>query len=388
MANTSCNETATELLSQCLRGDEWDHELLDRLMAEGCDEALFRVVAEGLADRFEPRLCRLYDEIFARAFGVPIPARTPAPLRDYRRVFVLSRVTLGADVAVTSVILDAAKKRFPHAEIHLAGPRKNWELFAADPRVLHTPVAYGRGGIADRLAHLPELRAAVDHADALVIDPDSRLTQLGLLPVCRAENYLFFESRSYGGEGDEALPAITSRWCREVLGTEGAPYVAVPPHGTLARPAVAISLGTGGNLNKRVGDPFEAELMKLLARNGAHLYVDSGAGSEEAQRVANAVGDVPALQVDCLHSSFAEFAAIIQGSDLYIGYDSAGQHVAAACGVPQLTIFAGEPSERMFQRWRPTGHGRIRIIRAKQYSLEEIIKRASETLATLTSVIK
>jgi hypothetical protein len=28
-------------------------------------------------------------------------------------VFVLSRVTLGADVAVTSVLLDAAKRRFP-----------------------------------------------------------------------------------------------------------------------------------------------------------------------------------------------------------------------------------------------------------------------------------
>ena len=29
------------------------------------------------------------------------------------RVIVLSRVTLGADVAVTSVLLDAAKQRFP-----------------------------------------------------------------------------------------------------------------------------------------------------------------------------------------------------------------------------------------------------------------------------------
>ena len=32
--------------------------------------------------------------------------------------------------------------------------------------------------------------------------------------------------------------------------------------------------------------------------------------------------------------SFAGFAAIIAASRLYVGYDSAGQHVAAACGVP------------------------------------------------------
>ena len=32
--------------------------------------------------------------------------------------------------------------------------------------------------------------------------------------------------------------------------------------------------------------------------------------------------------------SFAGFAAHIQKSKFYVGYDSAGGHVAAACGVP------------------------------------------------------
>ena len=53
--------------------------------------------------------------------------------RTATRVLVLSRVTLGADVAVTSVLLAAAKQAFPDAEIVFAGPRKNFELFAADP---------------------------------------------------------------------------------------------------------------------------------------------------------------------------------------------------------------------------------------------------------------
>ena len=70
------------------------------------------------------------------------------------------------------------------------------------------------------------------------------------------------------------------------------------------------------------------------------------------------------IDLHLCQGSFASFASMIQASDFYVGYDSAGQHVAAACGVPQVTIFAGEPCERMFQRWRPTGHGRIRIIRA------------------------
>ena len=42
-------------------------------------------------------------------------SRSSALLRPNRleRVYVLSRVTLGADVAVTSVMLDAAKRRYP-----------------------------------------------------------------------------------------------------------------------------------------------------------------------------------------------------------------------------------------------------------------------------------
>jgi ADP-heptose:LPS heptosyltransferase len=361
LANTSCNEKAGELLGQCLRGEPWDRGLLHELLRESCDGALFRIVAEGLSDRFEPLLCRVYDEIFAEALRVPIPRREPVRLRDFRRVFVLSRVTLGADVAVTSVVLDAAKRRFPKAEIHLAGPAKNAELFSTDERIRHTPVHYRRGSIADRISHLAALREAVDHPDALVIDPDSRLTQLGLLPVCRGENYLFFESRSYGGHSDESLPQLTARWCREVLEVDARPYLAVPPAAPLPNPSIAVSLGVGENPNKRLADPFESDLLHSLARTGAQLWIDAGAGGEEAQRVAKAAGQI---QIHLCHGSFADFASIIQASDFYIGYDSAGQHVAAACGVPQVSIFAGEPCERMFQRWRPTGHDKIHIVRA------------------------
>src|SRR5690242_16944861 len=158
---------AGELLAQCLRGEPWDRGLLHEMLREGCDDALFRVVAEGLSDRFEPRLCRLYDEIFAEVLQVPIPRREPARLGDFRRVFVLSRVTLGADIAVTSVILDAAKRRFPKAEIYLAGPAKNAELFATDERVRHLPVNYKRGAIADRIYHIAGMRETLDHPDVL-----------------------------------------------------------------------------------------------------------------------------------------------------------------------------------------------------------------------------
>ena len=60
--------------------------------------------------------------------------------------------------------------------------------------------------------------------------------------------------------------------------------------------------------------------------------------------------------VESWNGSFAGFAAIIARSRLYVGYDSAGQHVAAACGVPLISVFAGFACPRMFARWRPAGN--------------------------------
>ena len=69
-----------------------------------------------------------------------------------------------------------------------------------------------------------ELREALASPASIVIDPDSRLTQLGLLPVCPDDRYYFFESRGYGGDGDDPLPVLAGRWAAETFGIAGAPY--------------------------------------------------------------------------------------------------------------------------------------------------------------------
>jgi hypothetical protein len=243
LENTSAEILAQDLLDHCLEARPWPENLLADLIACGGDRELFRIVVERLADLFEPRLCSVYAELFseviARRAGLHAQhlvarynrVRRPRVLdRDpdsIENVFVLSRVTLGADVAVTSVILDAAKQRFPSATIWFTGPKKSWELFAADSRLRHLPVAYGRGGtIDDRLSVWPQLREAVCVPHSVIIDPDSRLTQLGLLPICREEDYYLFESRSYGGDSDAPLTVLARRWVAETFGVAQArPYI-------------------------------------------------------------------------------------------------------------------------------------------------------------------
>lgn len=346
-----------ELLRLCLRGEPWSGELLTSALNIDEGRSFLSTVIEPLGDLFEPRLCVTYRALFSDAIARVCPellSRVGQPIGFCRlpasapRVYILSRITLGADVAVTSVLLSAAKQRYPDAEIFFVAPRKNYELFEADPRIRHVPAPYPRGGaLIDRL----RASAGLWFDDGLVIDPDSRLTQLGLISVCPESNYLFFESRSYGRESLDRLPDLVSRWAYETLGVENArPYIAPLPS---REPDVdiTVSLGVGENQAKRIGGDFERELLCELAKAGASILVDKGGTEEERHRVESALQ--PGMRTH--DGAFAAFAAQIARSRLFVGYDSAAGHVASACGVPQIAIMNGLASERALARWRPAG---------------------------------
>ena len=351
--------TCNQLLEYCLRGEPWPGKLLEQALAVDEGRAFLSIVVERLGDLFEPRLCETYDRLFTEVILRTVPelesrlrraGDRAVPPDSANRVYVLSRVTLGADVAVTSVLLDAAKRRYPSAEIVFVGPRKSYELFEADPRIKHLPAPYARSGaLQDRL----QASAGLWLEDGIVIDPDSRLSQLALLSVCEERNYFHFPSRAYGGDGDEALATLAARWALEVYGVEDAkPYIA-PLLPASAEPSadITVSLGVGENTAKRLDDAQECELLRALAATGASILVDKGASADERARVERAL--LPGMRTH--DGAFAPFAAQIARSGLFVGYDSAGGHVASACGVPLIGIAKGFVSERMAARWRPNG---------------------------------
>ena len=349
--------TCNELLEYCLRGEPWPDSLLEQALALDDGRAFLSIVVERLGDLFEPQLCETYNRLFTQVILRDTPDLAPrlrspnqravAP-ESASRVYVLSRVTLGADVAVTSVMLDAAKRRYPNAEVVFVGPRKSYDLFEADPRIRHQPAPYARlGALRDRL----QASASLWLEDGIVIDPDSRLSQLGLLSVCDEHNYFHFPSRAYGGDGDASLARLAARWAHESFGVEGAkPYIA--PVASNEPPVdITVSLGVGENATKRLDDTQERELMRALADIGASILVDKGGSVEERERVERVL--LPGMHTH--DGAFAPFAAQIARSKLFVGYDSAGGHVASACGVPLISIAKGFVSERMAARWRPNG---------------------------------
>ena len=351
--------TCNELLEYCLRGEPWPDSLLEQALAVDEGRAFFSVVVERLGDLFEPRLCDTYNRLFTQVIQRTTPGLVPrlrnpderavAPA-SASRIYVLSRVTLGADVAVTSVMLDAAKRRYPNAEIVFVGPLKSYELFQLDSRIQHRLAPYARSGaLKDRL----EASASLWLEDGIVIDPDSRLSQLGLLSVCDQNNYFHFPSRSYGGAGDEPLARLAAKWALEVFGVHGAKPSVAPVNSISAEsPAeITVSLGVGENAAKRLDDVQERELLRALSDTGASILVDKGGSAEERNRVERAL--LPGMRTH--DGAFAPFAAQIARSKLFVGYDSAGGHIASACGVPLISIAKGFVSERMAARWRPNG---------------------------------
>ena len=144
-------------------------------------------------------------------------------------------------------------------------------------------------------------------------------------------------------------------------------------------------MGVGENPAKRLADPFEEKLLTLLAATGLPLTIDKGAGGEEAARVEQACRRA-SIQATFWEGSFAGFAALIAASSLYVGYDSAGQHVAAAAGVPSISIFAGFPAPRMFDRWRPTT-ATAHVIRVDQPDVKATLAQVREALAGILSAL-
>jgi ADP-heptose:LPS heptosyltransferase len=335
---------------------------LVRALGEEQPAEFFRVIVESLADSFDPAQAAAYEEIM-RAW---IPAATvakPVVPEFVETVYVLSRVTLGADIKITSTILDAMKKRFPDAAIVLAANRKSAELFAADARISHFDATYPRTGpVSARIEFALWLRSRIEGQNRVVVDPDSRMTQLGLLKVCEPEHYFHFPSRLACDAGN--LTDLTRRWLKAVFGEPGQAYIApepVPISGDVAR--AAASFGVGENESKRIAGDFEAQVIRRLGQKFRTIWIDRGAGGEEAARVtAAAEASGCASKIRFWEGSFAGFASIISQCDFYAGYDSAGQHAAAAAGVPLVSFFAGAPSARFRQRWSPAGHGRIEVI--------------------------
>lgn len=350
-----------------------------------------RLAAHGIAG--ESALLARYHGVRRGAGALPA---------SVKRIAVLSRVTIGADILLASVALQRLRQRWPDAELVLLGDGKLAGLFGGLPGVRVRPLAYGRRGpLRERLASWLALDDALDaEKPDLVMAPDSRLDQLGALPT-RAP-YVLWENtqpegapvRSLADLLDQALAkrlGVEDRVrCVPRLGFDGATASAASKLGAALGPApiVAVKLDHGGNPAKSLPRHAEVVLLRHLRAKGWRILLDRGFGAEElanSDALLRSLGwgcvdlddsgkglgiDVNTLERGALasapvlrfHGSIAGWAGGVAACKLALSYDSVGHHLAAALGVPVVVAFTGYAGASFPVAWQPRGPGQVRLV--------------------------
>jgi hypothetical protein len=266
-------QVALAFMDSCLYCDRYEHSCIDLLceMATAFDpdsglnaratSALFDIVVEGLCDEFEDMQTEIYDRVMCQivsfcrktaqggaldeklsGFGLISPEsllgrvsglRKYFPLKEEiaapEKMIFLSRVTFGADIAITGVLMQRFAQVFPEAELVLLGGAKLKGIFGGLKNLRIRELSYPRRG--DLIQRFSSWFSALEAVEAetgglggrfLVIDPDSRLSQLGILPVADAGNYFFFNSRANGNSTHrQSMSELANEWANRILPESG-----------------------------------------------------------------------------------------------------------------------------------------------------------------------
>ena len=400
--------------------------------------ALFGIIIETLCDDFEELQTATYNRVMTQIISycrnVPEGKKIDLTLREFgiyssedlldritkiransnalsiqkrlRKILLLSRVTVGADVAITSVIIQRLTKIFPEAEIVLIGQGKLEEVYGGNPGIKVREVPYSkRGSLLARLSSwhhvlqvIKEETASCPLEETILVDPDSRLSQLGVLPLIPLDNYFFFDSRSDTSlNRTMSMAELANSWLNNLIGEGNLCYPKVwIPESHLDRATrfcsrlrdngahkiVTVNFGVGGNPRKKVGRSLEEKLLlTLLQEPNTVILLDKGFGDEESLYANSLIDKIESQGYSVQHtlvgsedyerinwgiigvqSRIGEVAALIAQSDEFIGYDSACQHIAASLGTPCITIFAGSNNMRFIRRWSAYGPNSCHIV--------------------------
>jgi hypothetical protein len=288
-----------------------------------------------------------------------------------KKICILSRVTIGADISITSIIVQRLLCHFPNIPIVLIGPDHLPQLFNS-PGLHHKFFKVpGENGL-ERMENgaglkqvIAEERGTLKPEEFLLIDPDTRLSQLGLLPLAPERSTYILPSRTV--TSDQSLTTITNDWLDTLLGSSHYHYPMVktksaPSQKGDKRFTVVVNFGVGHDQNKRISRKFEQDLIMAIIEIGTiHIILDSGSGKEElhqSKAIETYLKEQPLLvqKPDAfkrVEQSVAELACNIKTADLFIGYDSCSGHIATACETPGIICFKGAPNPRFYARWQP-----------------------------------
>jgi heptosyltransferase-3 len=286
-----------------------------------------------------------------------------------RHILLVTLSNIG-DAVMTTPVMEALHGMHPQAVMDIVADPRSSELFTHCPyrdHVIHRDKQQGwRGSLA--LVH--ELRRR--HYD-LIVD----LRTDGLAWLLRSRQRLTRQgTRCPQGHAVERHMDVIRRH----VGTTGIPPTRLWLDGReqeFARRALAglpgrrwLALGPGARWEPKRWPPVQFRELVLSRREDFDAVVLLGSAADKDSCRSIAEG----LSLPCLdlagRTSLLETAALLSHMRLFIGNDSGPGHLAAAVGIPTLTLFGpGEPQR--YRPWNPRGRwlqSPNRDIRALQVS--------------------
>ncbi|HEX3132673.1 MAG TPA: hypothetical protein VHX44_03710 [Planctomycetota bacterium] len=244
--------------------------------------------------------------------------------------------------------------------------------------------------------------AVMEECADLVVAPDSRLDQLGLLPVGDDTRYLLWENLQGENATPQSLALLLDGWLARTLALPAlpvvAPRVALDPAATAMRdrlhsafgpaPLAAVKLDHGGNAAKALPKAAEVQILRHLRELGWRILLDRGFGTDElansdallaelgwtavdiddsgkglgravSELAPSSLADAPLIR---FHGSIAGWAAALANCGHALSYDSVGHHLAGALGVPVTVAFTGHSDPAFPVAWQPRGRASVQVV--------------------------
>lgn len=304
------------------------------------------------------------------------------------RILVVALHNLG-DAVMGSALLPPLRRLYPQAELGLWVKEYARELFdfpagdvhihAADPFWDRAP-GRSKGSLRAFLGAVADIRAR-KYDLAFVLDSDWRRALacwLAGIPnrvgYRRRKSGLFLThgvSGSAQGHVIESHARLLSAWRGTPVPLDWLrPEIGLSPDQKSRGSAWRAGLGWRERVVAAMhlisGDPAKdwplekwAELIENLRARIPRLGIVVLSAPQEEAALRRALGAAPSGQVQIASGSISRMKDILSQANLFIGGDSGLGHVAAALGVPALSLFG--PTDPA--RYRPVGGGRTMVIR-------------------------
>ena len=334
-----------------------------------------------------------------------------------KKIAVLSRVTIGADIAISSIIVQRLRKTFPQAEICFLGDHSTNLLLmqGAGANRVHLMEKHSTLNITHYFSswrYLVDFFASENYD--IIIDPSSRFTQAGLLPLTPlpATNHLIFEDNVYPDGKILKNGELVNWWLDNILKEKQTiyPHVKVEEEDvSLARRMLMqyfqndhvpwVSLVLSGNLLSKSDKYFslneELRLATELIKSGRKILLIRAQGMDgvRTDRLAELLREkgmsLPFLDVTTafekvqnacqgliIEGTIQLISSFLKNTDLIISYDSMGAHLGSALNVQTIVIYLS--SKGSPDRWIPFAPPRQvfpLVIEGAPYTIGKTVKK-------------